>query len=232
MHCIHNRASRGLLTALCLGLVAACDSSSSSSRMLTECSAALPAACYNVTFTGLWNSVDHPTSFPAGAHFSPMTGGTHNANVTFWMTGGFASPGIEQMAETGGTGILRNEVNAAITNLDAQSVIQGSGIDAEGAVILSFTVTPDYPLLTLTSMIAPSPDWFVGVDSVPLRENDAWLERIERELHSYDAGTDDGVTFTSTNADSDPQDAIERILTAPLAAPIAPLGRIVIERVF
>ena len=89
----------------------------------------------------------------------------------------------------------------------------------------------DQSLQSLCTMLGPSPDWFVGIDSVSLRENDDWLERIERELHAYDAGTDDGVTFTSANADSDPQDAIERILGAPFAAPAAPLARIVVERV-
>ena len=68
-------------------------------------------------------------------------------------------------------------------------------------------------------MIAPSPDWFVGINSLPLRENGEWIERIERELSPYDAGTDDGVTFQSDNANSSPQDAIQRILVSPFQDP-------------
>lgn len=48
-------------------------------------------------------------------------------------------------------------------------------------------------------MLAPSPDWFVGVGSVPLCENGFWVQKYERPLMAYDAGTDLGSTFITEN---------------------------------
>ena len=41
-------------------------------------------------------------------------------------------------------------------------------------------------------MLAPRPDWFVGVDGVSLRENGSWLDSKVVELVVFDAGTDSG----------------------------------------
>jgi hypothetical protein len=46
-------------------------------------------------------------------------------------------------------------------------------------------------------MIAPSPDWFVGVDSLNLIENGEWVTNKIVTLYGRDAGTDSGITFTS-----------------------------------
>jgi hypothetical protein len=68
---------------------------------------------YGVRFDATWSATSHPGTYPTGAHFSPLIGVTHNDQVTFWESGGIASSGIEQMAETGGTSILQSEFNAA-----------------------------------------------------------------------------------------------------------------------
>ena len=57
-------------------------------------------------------------------------------------------------------------------------------------------------------MLAPSPDWFVGVSALPLMEDGAWRKRVEVNLRLYDAGTDDGTVFTAGNADTDPAEPI------------------------
>src|SRR4051794_39433967 len=85
-------------------------------------------AQYEVTFNATWSQATHPTDWPVGAHFSPLIGGTHNANDSFWRAGGMASPGIEAMAELGATSPLRSEVSARITAGDAYSAISGGGI--------------------------------------------------------------------------------------------------------
>ena len=43
----------------------------------------------------------HPLDFPSSAHFSPLIGATHTAEVGFWREGGAASDGIIDMAERG-----------------------------------------------------------------------------------------------------------------------------------
>src|SRR6218665_375515 len=46
----------------------------------------------------------------------------------------------------------------------------------------------------------PSPDWFIGVNSLDLCNGDGkWKSDLTLDLHPMDAGTDRGFTFTSPN---------------------------------
>lgn len=178
--------------------------------------AATPTAQYTVTFNAAWSQATHPAMFPPGAHWSPLVGGTHGALVSFWSPGQLASQGIEDMAELGATTPLANEVSAAIAAGTAASVIAGGGISpSPGSTSVSFSIQRDFPLVTLVSMIAPSPDWFVGVTGLPLLENGNWVGQKTVTLWLYDAGTDGGTTYTSPNQDTSPQDPIALHTTLP-----------------
>lgn len=59
--------------------------------------------------------------------------------------------------------------------------------------------------------IVPSPDWFVGVDSLDLCEGSRWREQVALDLYPYDAGTDSGFTFSSPNFATIPQDAVTEV---------------------
>jgi hypothetical protein len=154
----------------------------------------------------LWTAVDFPTGFPgSGAHFTTIVGGTHNDQVIFWEPGQPATQGIENMAESGSTGALSSEVEAAKTDGKAEFVLLGSGnINAAATSTLEFDINQTYPLVTLTSMVAPSPDWFVGVHGLSLFDDAAgdWKQTVTVELKVYDAGTEDGVNFSLNNPDS------------------------------
>lgn len=179
---------------------------------------------YEVTFDASWSRETHPDSFPPRPHFSGLIGGTHNDSIHFWEPGGIASPGIERMAETGSKSALQSEVNAAISDGFAGSVLSGGGIGTSpNGVRLSFDIDSDYSLVTLVSMIAPSPDWFVGVDSLNLLDGDHWVNQSLIPLPPYDSGTDSGPNYTSGNADTNPAEPIFMITGAPFEnAP--PLG--------
>ena len=163
-------------------------------------------ATYKVTFTGLWTEADFPTGFPgSGAHFTALIGGTHNDQVIFWEPGQPATQGIENMAESGSTSALSAEVEAAKAEGKAEFVLTGSGnISAAATGALEFDINQIYPLVTLTSMVAPSPDWFVGVHGLSLFDAAAgdWKQTVTVELKVYDAGTEDGVTFSLNNANA------------------------------
>jgi len=166
---------------------------------------------YEVTFDATWSSATHPQAIPAGAHFSPLIGATHNDQVTFWQSGEVATPGIERMAETGGRSTLQAEIDAAISAGNARSQILGSGTGTPNTISMSFEIDSDFPLVTLVTMIAPSPDWFVGVAGVNLRENNNWIQELTLDLLPYDAGTDSGTSFTSPNLDTNPRGVISRL---------------------
>lgn len=192
-------------------------------------------AQYKVTFVGNWNPTDHPVGFPASDHFSGIIGGTHNCQVSFWTPYTIVSQGIEDMAEAGSKTAFINEVNAAINSGNAYSLISGGGLSTgyDNSVSQTFEVNSCFPLVTLTSMIAPSPDWFVGVESLPLYENGQWRKKVVVDLFPWDAGTEDGTAFSGSNPDTVPQDINRRISTTPFeqtTSEIVPLGWFIFER--
>jgi hypothetical protein len=184
-------------------------------------------ASYRVLFEAVWSAATHPTDFPGGAHFSGLIGATHSADLTIWENGGQASDGMEQMAETGATTLLSAEVQSFQDDGTAENLLAGGGVNpSPGSVMLDFEITADFPLVTLVSMIAPSPDWFVGVSGLELCVDGQWLDNLEVELFAYDAGTDSGATFTATNDDTNPKEPIVRIDGDPflLNGEVEPLG--------
>lgn len=184
---------------------------------------------YSVKFDATWSSVTHPGAYPGGAHFSALIGGVHNELVSFWTPGQLASAGIEQMAEVGGTTALRNEVQAAINVGNAASVIQGSGIASPGNTSLTIDVSPQFPLVTLVTMVAPSPDWFVGVHGLDLRSGTKWQKQLTVDLFPYDAGTEQGTGFSLSNPDTVPRQTIA-LLGLPFAAGSPRLGTFTFTR--
>ena len=169
------------------------------------------SATYRVTFDGKWTTSVTSGGLPSGAHFSPLIGAVHNDSVTFWSVGGTASAGIESMAEVGGTSTLKSEINA---NSNALAVIEKS-LPSGGTptATVDIAVTTAHPLVTLLSMIAPSPDWFVGVSGLSLRNtaDDGWQPSLTVDLFPYDAGTEEGTEFSLTNSATSPQGTITSI---------------------
>lgn len=195
--------------------------------------AAPATARYRVTFQAAWSASSHPVEFPSSAHFSPLVGGTHTDRVTFWREGALASAGIKDMAERGLTNTMVQEIDAAIAAGTAQRAFTGGAINlSPGAATAEFEISQSHPLVTLVSMIAPSPDWFVGVAGVSLFERGQWIDQRRLELLPWDAGTDSGRTFASPDLVTAPPEPIARIASAPLAPEgrAAPLGTFTFTR--
>ena len=172
------------------------------------------SATYTVTFTGKFtdDALASGVSVPSGEHFTTLIGAVHNGSVTFWSDGGTASAGIESMAEVGGTSNLKSEINAASSN--ALAVIEQSiAFGGTATATVDITLTTDHPLVTLTSMVAPSPDWFVGVSGLSLRNtaDDGWQPSLTVNLFPWDAGTEDGTEFSLSNSPTSPQGTITSI---------------------
>jgi hypothetical protein len=175
-------------------------------------------ARYRVTFDASWSAATHPNMFPGNPHFSDLIGATHRAGVRFWQRGEIASNGIEAMAELGSTTPLDSEIQNRIDAGRAEHLLSGGGIArSPGSVSLDFEISVEMSSVTLVSMLAPSPDWFVGVDNLSLMDDGDWVDELAIELNVYDAGTDDGTTFDSPDRDTRPREPIARITTPPLA---------------
>lgn len=188
---------------------------------------------YRATFRATWSAATHPIDFPPSAHWSPLVGGTHNANVSFWREGAIATDGIRDMSERGLTTTLSNEIQAATGAGAAEHVFTGGSIGSSpGTATAEFAISQTFPRVTLVSMIAPSPDWFVGVTGLLLFDNGQWIEETRVDLVPWDAGTDAGATFTSADAPRNPRIPISRIVTAPLSpgGQVTPLGTFTFTR--
>ena len=186
--------------------------------------ASASTATYQLDFDATWSAQTHPQNFPASAHFSPLIGGVHADTVAFWTVGDLASLGIQRMAEWGSITPLDEEVQAAVDADDALAVLTGSGLPTSpGHVGLTFTATDDFPRLTLVTMIAPSPDWFVGVAGLDLRPGGVWAENLVVDLLPHDAGTDAGISYSSPDQPEVPHVPVSLIGGAPFT-PGLPLG--------
>jgi hypothetical protein len=169
------------------------------------------AATYRVTFESTWSAETHPDGFPPDPHYSGLIGAAHSGAASLWEPGALASPGMESMAETGSKTLLRDEVEALVAQGGALGVVSGGGIGlSPGTVTLEFEVTEEFPLITLVSMLAPSPDWFVGVVGFDLRNGDGWATERTVLLFVWDAGTDSGTDYISPDQDTDPPIPIAR----------------------
>ncbi len=184
-------------------------------------------ATYRVIFDATWSSQTHPQDFPPNPHFSGLIGAVHNTQVTFWETGSLASQGIKNMAELGSKTALRSEVNQAISDGHAYKIVDEGGIgNSPGVRSFEIELDPFWPLVTVTSMLAPSPDWFVGTRGLALLQDGYWLDTLEVEAFVYDAGTDSGTSYTSPNDPTNPPENISRIEIEPflVSGAVRPVG--------
>lgn len=193
-----------------------------------------PRAKYLVTFDSTWSRTTHPADFPDDAHYSGLIGGTHTSAVSFWQEGRLASAGIQAMAERGRKTPLDTEVMQAIAAGTAEFVLSGDALsDSPGVVTLEFEISSSFPLVTLVTMVAPSPDWFVGVSGLSLVENGQWVDERRVEVFAHDAGTDSGTTYAAPDEKTFPAQPIARITGYPINTngPLLPLGTFTFRKV-
>jgi len=176
--------------------------------------ASIPApddtAVYTITFIAQWSAESHPGQYPSNAHFSPFIAVAHNSDDSslIFAPGELSSPGMKEMAETGATALLEDEINAINSDGGADGYVKGSVFDSPGSVSADLAFTQTHSRVTFVSMIAPSPDWFVSAQAELFSDGD-WVDELELVLSSYDAGTDSGPELTSANSATNPPENIQ-----------------------
>ena len=157
-------------------------------------------ATYKVTFCLNWDNNDFPTDYPSNAHFSKLIGWSHQSENDFFAIGTTASNGIKNMAELGNNSILKNELNNNIKDGKGLDLIIGDNLNkGVGTISFNIDVNEENPSVTLATMIAPSPDWYVAVVNVNLFKDESFIKEKTISGLIYDAGTDSGKTFKSSN---------------------------------
>ena len=163
-------------------------------------------AKYDINFEGLWDTdaLADGVAVPDDAHFSNPVVGVHNGDVSFWAAGGQASAGLEALAETGAISGFRAEMDAEKPdNVHRTHLFSPGTIGATQTKRIPFYATREHSRVTVAVMIAPSPDWFVGVAGLDLREDGVWRTTFSVDLYPYDAGTEQGAGFSTDNPDDD-----------------------------
>ncbi len=173
---------------------------------------------YIITFNSVWESTavdpingNSTAAIPGNAHWSNLVGTTHNSNYTMVEMGTLASLGIKDVAERGLNNNLLAEINLQISNGNANQWLQESFSPfaaVSSATLNNVIVSSDFPLLSLVSMIAPSPDWMIAINAINLRDGNIWRDEIIIPLFPYDAGTDSGTTYGAADSPTNPAEPI------------------------
>ena len=196
-----------LILVFLLSMVVACGGSSINSGYEPD-----ETATYLLTFKSTWSAQTHPLDFPPNPHFSGLIGVVHNETVVLWKEGSTASDGVRDVAEKGSKTQFVNEIDPFIVNGEAYVKVSGDGITVSpGTTTLRFTAHRKFHYITIISMLAPSPDWFVGISGMNLFENDDWIIEKTVDLYVYDAGIDSGRTYTATDQPTEPREPIMKI---------------------
>ena len=174
-------------------------------------------ATYMITFEFYWDETNFPIDFPSNAHFSKLIGWSHQKGHSFFKPGTIASTGIKDMAERGNISPLDAELADMINKGEGLDTVIGSSLGSgTGSITVSLDVDINYPSITLATMVAPSPDWYVAVVDINLLQNGRFVQNKSVQGIVYDAGTDSGVTFISENEVTEPQEPINLFVNPPL----------------
>jgi len=206
---------------------------------LVACALGSPAfggetANYTVRVNATWTAKSHPLDYPGDAHFSGIVGATHNGAFHIFKDGGTATDGLEALSERGAHSPLDKEIKAVIATGKAGALFESDPLFSfPGTLGATFTADTAHPLVSVGMMVAPSPDWFTGVSSVPLHTAKGWVETVTLPLWVWDAGTDFGTTYHADDADTQPRQTT-RLNASPHflgKAGLKPVGTITFTRV-
>lgn len=174
-------------------------------------------ALYKLELVTDWTENRFPKHYPKWrpqAQWSTVVGRSHNVNYRLWRLGSTASDAMKLFLETGKTDRLVQEAQGSqsgiLDEFYAPEIQQGAGVTES-----EFMADTNHTKVSVMTRIVPSPDWFVGVDSLELCPahggRHSWVKSIEVDLEPVDGGTDNGFTFTAPNWDTVPRTKMTRI---------------------
>ncbi|KAK2504252.1 hypothetical protein MC885_013409 [Smutsia gigantea] len=214
-------AQSGALWAL---LLAALGSAAGQQRGEESVCTARPLAKYSVTFTGQWSQLAFPKQYPLfrpPAQWSSLLGAAHSPDYSLWRKHQRASNGLRDFAERGEAWALMKEMELAGERLQSvHAVFSAPAVPSgTGQTAAELEAHARHSLVSFVVRIVPSPDWFVGVDSLDLCDGDRWREQVALDLYPHDAGTDSGFTFSSPNFATIPQGTVTEITASSPSHP-------------
>lgn len=177
--------------------------SCSKETVITPVLQPLSDADYTMQVTTYWSAPQFTVS--AKVHITNIVGMVHSVDTFLWKPGFLATPGLKDVAETGNTTKMNLEIDKIITLNKASLRFNITPPVINGSVQKDFTLTQKYSNVSFASMIAPSPDWFIGINNFSLIKNNNWIKDTTINIFVYDAGTEDGDVFGYNNPATSPQ---------------------------
>jgi len=164
-------------------------------------------AAYSCVLTNTWSAATHPIGYAdvsSSAHWSPPILVAHKADYDLWAPGSLASPGVENVAETGATFTLENELETSREEGKVAEFVIGknqfNGRDP-AQTLGDIHLNAAFPFLSAITMVAPSPDWFTGIPKFsPISDEGFWYKSFTIATGPYDAGTEKGDTYSIGNS--------------------------------
>lgn len=127
-------------------------------------------AVYKVTLEGHWSRELFPKHYPEvrpPAHFSKSFGVSHDSNFSLFKLDRTASPGLKEFCESTDTDVWENvEINSKIV---FDEFIIPKLNDPMDQIESRLFVQSNNSLISLITKLMPSPDWFIGIDSLQVR---------------------------------------------------------------
>lgn len=169
-------------------------------------------ATYKVTFVPTFTPETHSYHYrakePRPTHFSPLIGATYKKGYYIYKKGTRPTSGLELLSEHGRGDGLQTEMDTAKKKGLVYSVFTSPN-DNYGpvpkSVEMTFKMSQKFPLVSVVGMIAPSPDWFMGVSNVRLYRKNHWESSKTVKAYAYDSGGDAGKDYTSPDKDLNPK---------------------------
>ena len=135
-------------------------------------------AKYRVTFVGAWTSTCQPDYYPPNAHWSPLTGVSHDHTYEVWnacMKN--VSDGVALVSQRGMVNVIEAEYQAQGDSV--KDIINGTGIAGDGMTTDEFSVDCSHPYVSVLTMLAPSLDRMIGVAGLKLCDGDTWKSSVK-----------------------------------------------------
>jgi hypothetical protein len=175
-------------------------------------------AAYKMQVSMNWTSPQF--SVPPNAHVTSLIGMVHRKDTFLWKENFQATPGLEDVAEVGNTTKMNSEIDAVISSMKANGKFQLPSPSLTGITETTLQLSTVFSSVSFASMLAPSPDWFLGISNISLIKDNRWVDSLMIQVKVYDAGTEDGDVFSYNNLSSSPQQPI-KILTAANGSALA-----------
>ena len=156
-------------------------------------------ARYLARFVSTWTAECQPDYYPRSAHWSPLTGASHNSSYEVWDACMYnVSRGVALVSQIGATSVIMREY--AEQGERVKDTFRGRVIFGAGDASDTFTVDSDHQYVSDLTMIAPSRDRMMGVSLLRLCDGSGWKRYVKVCGELFSTATRSGRRFDGRNS--------------------------------